>query len=520
MNKLPKHPSNPLIEARMQLEFAENLRQDRNYHEAKQVCDSILGRFPNYSAANHTLGLVYADMQDYTNALINLVKASMLNPNEPQLLTALAGVYLRLGSNEMAMRTLNEARGRDADDISILMTLGELYREESEYALAATAFREVSEVDPDFEQSYQGLGQSCIHLGDYKTAIVSFEKLLSAGKRSISLLYSLSQVPVEMRSIDVLPLLDEATGDAGKFDPNFEILKAFTNAALLDQKGEYQAAWDKMNEANQLVEVPPMANMLAEISFRNRLLGDVKRHPVVTARADNQHKNQTSTLFILGPSRAGKTTLEFLIGSFKGVKRGFENPSVEHSVKQAFLSDAFPPREQILELPPPLDDAFRKHYFEEINKRADGARIFTNTHPGLVQSVLRLVSVIPDSRFLFVKRDADDIALRIFMKKYRAGNFHSYNLEHVREYISWYYEMIDLLAERLPDHSRVIKYEDLIENPAAAIETAKEICDLGRDSTPALSLGDDRGCAAPYHSFFHDYPERQLSRNQVTSFGF
>ena len=50
------------------------------------------------------------------------------------------------------------------------------------------------------------------------------------------------------------------------------------------------------------------------------------------------------------------------------------------------------------------------------------ARVFTNTHPVHIQGVLRVASILPDARFVFMKRDIDDITLRVFMTKYLSGN--------------------------------------------------------------------------------------------------
>ena len=71
------------------------------------------------------------------------------------------------------------------------------------------------------------------------------------------------------------------------------------------------------------------------------------------------------SIFIFGPSRSGKTTLERLIATCDGVKRGYENPILENSVRGAFRTAGLPTRERIIELPPQLDDLFRTFYWED-----------------------------------------------------------------------------------------------------------------------------------------------------------
>jgi len=57
------------------------------------------------------------------------------------------------------------------------------------------------------------------------------------------------------------------------------------------------------------------------------------------------------------------------------------------------------------------------------------------------------------------------------------------------------------LAAKLPDISRVINYEDMIADPAAALRTAADLCGLPMEHGALPNVGDDRNCAAPYHEF-------------------
>ena len=49
---------------------------------------------------------------------------------------------MRLGAREMAANTLEQARLIRPQDASILMTLGEIYRDDREFELAEKAYRE------------------------------------------------------------------------------------------------------------------------------------------------------------------------------------------------------------------------------------------------------------------------------------------------------------------------------------------------------------------------------------------
>ena len=77
----------------------------------------------------------------------------------------------------------------------------------------------------------------------------------------------------------------------------------------------------------------------------------------------------------------------------------------------------------------------------------------------------------------------------------------TYDLNAARDHVSWYYQMIDVLAEKLPNITRVINYEDMIADPVSAVRAAANLCGLPATDTVPFDIGDDRDCAAPYREF-------------------
>src|SRR5260370_29956929 len=112
-------------------------------------------------SALHTLGLTYADKHNYEQALNCLVRAAMLNPRSWMTLTALSGIYLQLDAREMAPQALDQARAIKPKDANVLVTLGEIYRQEREYELPKNAFRPAVALEEDLVPAPLGLGWVC-----------------------------------------------------------------------------------------------------------------------------------------------------------------------------------------------------------------------------------------------------------------------------------------------------------------------------------------------------------------------
>jgi hypothetical protein len=87
------------------------------------------------------------------------------------------------------------------------------------------------------------------------------------------------------------------------------------------------------------------------------------------------------------------------------------------------------------------------------------------------------------------------------MQKYQNANPYAYDLKSTRDHILWYHQMIDVLAEKLPDITRVIHYEDMVADPSGALRVAADLCGLPMTHAPLPMIGDDRGCAEPYRQF-------------------
>ncbi len=494
-----------LADAAKQISDAESLRRAGKLDKAKRTCTGLLNRMPDYSAAHHTMGLVCADMHNYSQALSHLVRALMHDPDNWKTLTALSGVYLQLGASVMAARTLEQAAALQPGDAGILVTLGEIYRDNREYERAVTAFRMAVDGGAG-DAAHYGLGLCLMKLGELPEAATLFEDLVAKGDRSITTLNALSEMAPELLQCDLLSLIDAATPTDDQSQSFFDMAHAFTRAAALAVAGRHAEAWPALVAANTLVAEGVKQDWLDQYEVQNTVLRGARTASVQITTA-NATEGYPLSLFILGVSRSGKTTAERLIGTLSGVKRGYENPIIEITVKQAFRGVGLPALSKAIELPPGLEPQWREAYLSELVERAGGANVFTNTHPGQIENALRIASVLPNARFLLVKRDRQDTALRIFQKIYRSGNPYAYDVNHIYDHIDWYNEMIDVLAEKAPAIVRVITYEDMVDNPSLVPRTAAELCGLPEPSDTPPAPGDDRNCSAPYDQFIREIRE-------------
>jgi tetratricopeptide (TPR) repeat protein len=484
----------PAHESRAQLEQADQLRQRGELDRAEAICNALTRRYPDYLAALHTLGLIYLDKHNFELALDCLIRAQMLDPENWMTLTALSLSYMRLGAPEMAVRTLNQALAIRPNDASIFASLGEIYRSEREYELAVNAYRKALILDPELESSIIGLALSLSTVGKYEEAADILQNAMKRGHRSFALLHVVSTLPQSTVKIDLLNALDSLAPLERDPDAETKNSIAFVRATALHAAGRYAEAWQQLAAANGPLVAQHQSELKDDVARREkslaRLCDATYQLPLAV--------NSPVSLFILGCSRFGKSTLEQLVSSVPGVKAGYEGPIVEYALRGTYQSAALPTCPHLEDLPAELLPSFRDHYLADLTRRAGAARVFTSALSSRIHDASLIASVLPNIRFVLMRRNRNDTALRIYMSKYLRGNSYAYDLKSIAAYMDWYARMIDLMAAKFSKISVVISYEGMIADPTAAVRKVADLAGLSVNNGMKLHPVDDRDVAKPY----------------------
>lgn len=491
-------------DARRRLVEVEQVRKSGDIGRAVKLGESLIDDYPDYVAALHTLGLAHMRRNAHWHAVSCFMKAAMLNPGEWTILASLAQAYLGLGANEMAAYTLEQARALKEDDAEIHYTLGLIYDREREYERAAEAFERALALKPGHDQAALSLGGCLVHLGNQEAAGKAFLKCHKTDPTSIGPVAGSAQLAGRYSLFDEEAALSVVAEPPGQDSMSFKAAIAFTRAHVLHRKGEFEAAWNELLTANRFIDQRDPEGRGRHFERREATTRWIDEHKLA-APAGAGDPGLPVSLFIMGVSRSGKTTMERVLATLPGVKRGYENPIIELAVRRASQTAGMLTVSQLLSLPPELGEAFAGNYRKELQVRAEATKVFTNTHPGRITDVGHLAARVPNVRILFVVRDRNDTALRIFMKHFReGGNLYAYDLQSVFREIDWYHNTMAKWQERLPGICRTIRYEQLVEDPQGAVAVAAELCGLEPVDESALQVGDDRGCATPYLKYFAD----------------
>jgi tetratricopeptide (TPR) repeat protein len=464
--------------------------------EAADHYQRALAINPSYAEARNNLGNVLQVLGRAKDAVAQYRQALAVQPDYAEARENLAELLaaMRFDPNEPPEKTRGLAAPSDAN---LLVMLGRSYWRRFEMELAASAFRAALTLDPSSIEAGSGLARTLAKMGQEVEAATLWKSLIERGMPRTEALVRLADLPVKASGIDLISELEQALKNIKNNNQRVEI--AFALASALDKAGRHAEAWQHLVPATRAMSAAKKTELARYADRQRATLASLRAH------SDKSLPNTAAdgapiSLLILGPARSGKSTMEKLVGMLGGVKRGFENPIIESALERTLRTGGVPFDFLPQDLPAALHSTFRDLYREELARRAGPAKVFTNTNSGLVYRALLMAEVCPNVRFIFVKRNLDDTVLRIYMKPWRF-NLQDHALGTARDHVVWYHQMIDLLAEKLPDITRVMRYEDIIADPTGAVRTVADWLELPMLDGLLPVLGDDRGCAQPYRKF-------------------
>jgi tetratricopeptide (TPR) repeat protein len=474
---------------------AESHRRSGDLGRAKALCEALLREYPDYAGALQTLGVIHLSMNDPHQAFSCFARAALLCPADWINLTNIGSAQLRLGAYAAAAETLEKARRLKPDDIDMLFTLADAYREARDYEGAVGVYRNVLAIDSGSAVAAQGLGDSLLQLGRLEEAASALDAAHRARPDSAAILYSLSQLAPGLARTDIARAVNSVKRQDSESELDFVSFRDFARAGMLHRQGRVKESWQMLLEANRRLSAhhhEPWKRQSANMAATMRQAVEAPAAPLFA------EAGSPISLFILGPSRAGKSVVEQLLGRLVGLKRGHERRFVEASVRRTAALSGLLTISNPWELPGTLDDRLRSIYREEITDFADRARIVTDTYPAMIAYIGRIASVVPNLRLIFIKRDRHDLALRIFMRLYRTGNHYAYSIPAIFDYVSWYDQMSEKWLAKFPAISIALNYESVVAEPAQALERVARLCDAEvAPGDPAVAY-DDRHCSEAY----------------------
>jgi len=375
----------------------------------------------------------------YQLAIENYQTAINKNIEQPEeVYLNMAVIYSdHLRQEEKAKQALQAALSINANYVSALYNLANLYEEEGDKQQATLLFEKVLVIEPT---NYQSLAR----LADVKKFTENNDPVINKLKYAIK---SISN------------------------DPSTKINLLYALGKVLDDCAEYNDAFDYYRQANHLdSQTMPCYNKAEQ-----ELIVD-KNIQLFSNDWFSKHREVSSDapIFICGMFRSGSTLTEQILASHPEITAGGERDYFDRLIKQKLQ----PYPEALSQLNALEMDKIRNNYLSELAQAFPDAHCVTDKRPDNFLYIGLIKSLFPHARIIHSTRNPLDNCLSVFFLRLGASMNYATALSDTVHYYKQQIRLMDHWKSLFPDSIFEANYDQLVINPESAIKTMLNFIEL------------------------------------------
>ncbi len=150
----------PRDEAENRVSEGNSLYLQKDYNGARQKYLVAIGTDSTYDVAHTNLGLTYAKLADFVNAVASVNEAIRLNSSEKRHFLNLGKIYAMNEQYDLAISAFTDAIGKDATYKEALYNRGWCYDAQGDYDLAIADYDEALKKDKNYSKAAMGMSIS------------------------------------------------------------------------------------------------------------------------------------------------------------------------------------------------------------------------------------------------------------------------------------------------------------------------------------------------------------------------
>ena len=201
--------------------------------------------------------------------------------------------------------------------------------------------------------------------------------------------------------------------------------------------------------------------------------------------------NAKRPIFITGMPRSGTTLVEQILSAHSQVS-GYGETTLPMRAAYSVLADksGFRPAHTLSSQDMTL---IRDRYYQGIAHFHGPADVFTDKSIQTYMIMGLLEHIMPEARFVVVRRGAHDTALSIYRNYFETGRHgYSNSLMDIARYMATMEEMVAFWREKRPDSFVELSYEELVTNPEPQIRSLLDYCGLEWDEACLSPQNNER----------------------------
>ena len=418
---------------------------------------------PDFAEAHNNLGNALKDQGQLEAAIAAYKKALSLKPDYADAYSNMGNALNEQGRLEKAIDAYNKALSLKPDYTEASYNMGNALKAQGKLEQAIAAYNQALTIKPDHAASYNNMGNALKEQGKLEAAMTAYKKALSLEPDYAEAARNLVKLPIGSVDRETISELGDKLSSISSHI-NDQSQKLFFEANLLSHKGKYEKAFNIFIDANN---IRSQEDKISLKSAQKQNDADIKRIRRWSVNLQPAEETLIKKLFLLGPSRSGKSTLEKILVGSPNVYPMFENINLQTTDENDSLIEE--PKK------PSMTDLF---HYEESGLLKLGYDVITSTKPEAIFHIDRLIDALSGPFCIFVRRNHTDIAAEIFTREYSKGNFYSYAHSSIFKYLDSYEAIWEIIKQKIPQLTLEVSFEDIISKPQETVEKIGQLADV------------------------------------------
>ncbi len=307
---------------------ARALHQARQFDQAEKSYLAILKKNPRDIDTLHALSILYAQQENFTDAIRYLKKAIESQPNNSTLQLHLANILKAQGLFNQAVSVLQDTINKHPNYAAAQNNLGTVYYAQAKFSDAITSYKKAIQIQPEFIDAYYNLGLALRKNNQLDEAVNTYQKLLQLAPDHFAARFHLAGTFIEQDKID--EALEEFSHIEKAESHHFETQSNM--AACYLKKGAFKSA--KKHYLNALELIPNDMEILFNLGVIETELGNTDSAIQYYQKALHIQPNFYAAHNNLGVAFLAKQHIAFALQHFKEAARlQPENSSLQYTIQ-------------------------------------------------------------------------------------------------------------------------------------------------------------------------------------------
>ena len=447
------------------------LLEDSKFELASQQLIGFLRNNPGHPQALAMLGEAAAKLGALGQAEQFLRKAINAGARDRETRQQLASVFNQQAKPEAA-REMFEALNREKPDPNTELILAGIYEKTGRGEKAREMYRAISEAHPEHLLAWVAFGHSLRANGQVDDAVAAYRRAIQIDDGLGDAWWGLASIKSPILTDEDVKAMQAALAiavDERNSAPlHFALARAFHDRKDFDEAFKHYQAGNHIRAESLNYDPEELTQEVSEI------ISSVDADYI--ARLPQRTVGDAVPVFVISMPRSGSTLLEQMLGSHSQIEPVGELPYIP-AMLRSFMEMATRRKkvtvtQAIHGMSTELAEALGKDYMSRSAVHlSERTPFFIDKMPPNWSNVLFIRKILPQARFISIRRDAMDCCFSNFTQSFTSAHASSFTLEHIgRSYVE-NVRLMDHFTRNCPGFVHPVDYAALVEDPQGQLSS-------------------------------------------------